>query len=126
MDAEQGVFILLIMAVLLLLPGGFFWYLLHLAKDPKNLEETRGELLWFRVEKNVHGRRGYRDIVIKRLIRYTYRYTVNGRTHKLRGRWLTRPVAPGRGEESSISGAFRLWLIWTALPVSGSLCGRWF
>ena len=83
----------------ILLPGGFFWYLLHLAKDPKNLEETRGELLWFRVEKNVHGRRGYRDIVIKRLIRYTYRYTVNGRTHKLRGQMVDptgRPRAGGR------------------------------
>lgn len=99
MDAEQGIYVLLVMAVLLLLPGGFFWYLLHLAKNPENLEETRGELLRFRVEKNVPGKRGYRHIVIKRMICYTYAYTVNGRTHKLRGQMFEptgRPRAGGR------------------------------
>lgn len=97
MDAEQGIYVLLVMAVLLLLPGGFFWYLHHLAKDPENLEEIRGELLRFRVEKNVPGKRGYRHIVIKRLIHYTYRYTVNGRAHKLRGE-MVQPTGRPRGE----------------------------
>lgn len=90
--------VLLTMGLLLLLAGAFFWWVIWRSKDPENLVETTGELIKSRVMKNVPARKGYRRyITIKRLVRYTYRYTVNGRIYKLRGE-LHEPLRHPRWE----------------------------
>lgn len=77
--------LLLVLGLVMLFTGAFFGYLLRLSANPKNLAETTGELLRTQKLRHIPGRSGHKHVIIQKLTKYTYQYTVQGKTYRVRG-----------------------------------------
>lgn len=74
----------LILGILLILAGLYYWMLVFLSRNPTNLSTTVGTLMKASGYKNVRGTHGRG--IIKDQTEYTYAYTAGNKTYLHKGR----------------------------------------